>query len=331
MECVRKSLKKIEISSLVTDWSLTMWPLVGGEVGVADYLLLEDATAAGLASVAEVSDEGRVPELKLTNGADRPVLVLEGEELLGGKQNRTTNLTILAPPRTTIVIPVSCVEAGRWRATSPTAEVSQTVHMACGRAAKIASVSHSLRREGHARADQGRVWRDIGEVAHELRAPSPTGAMADIFVTHRERIEELAASFAPVDGQVGALFAVAGEPVGFDLFGHHSTLRAMLPKLARSYAIDAIRTGNGSGTAPDVRAARSLIDSAASAAVEVFPTVGLGAAVRLSAAGVVGGGLVHDEHVMHLAAFAIEDERQGRGGHAGGMASPSARRRGYRH
>ena len=172
MECVQKSLKRIEIGACVADGSLTMWPLLGGEVGAAGYLMLEEATAAGLASVAEVSDEGRVPELKLTNGGDRPVLVLEGEELLGGKQNRTTNLTILAPPRTTIIIPVSCVEAGRWRATSPTAKVSQTVHMACGRAAKVASVSRSLRHEGHARADQGRVWQDIGMVAHQLRAPS---------------------------------------------------------------------------------------------------------------------------------------------------------------
>jgi hypothetical protein len=40
--------------------------------------------------------------------------LLDGEELIGAKQNRALNLTILAPAKQVIVIPVSCVEAGRW-------------------------------------------------------------------------------------------------------------------------------------------------------------------------------------------------------------------------
>lgn len=331
MERLAKTLHELEIGGVTANESLAMWPLLGSEEGAVSYLLLDEAIQAGLASVTEISEAGRVPEMKLTNDADRPVLVLEGEELRGGKQNRTTNLTILAPPRTTIIIPVSCVESGRWHASNPVAEVSEIVHMARGRAAKAASVSWSLRHEGIACADQGRVWRDIDEAAQQLHAPSPTGAMSDIFATHRSRIGELVAGFRPVERQLGALFAVDGEPVGFDLFGHHSTLCEMLPKLARSYAIDALRTGTGTGAAAGAQAVRWLIDSAASATVEVFAAVGLGTTVRLSADGVVGGGLIHHERVIHLAAFAIEERRHERENNGRGMASPSARRRGYRH
>ena len=68
--------------------------------------------------VTEVSDGGRVPELQVVNDSPRYVLIVDGEELVGAKQNRIVNLTILVPPKTSLTIPVSCVEAGRWREVS---------------------------------------------------------------------------------------------------------------------------------------------------------------------------------------------------------------------
>jgi hypothetical protein len=38
-----------------------------------------------------------VPQLLFINDAMRPVLLLDGEELVGAKQNRVLNLTVLAP------------------------------------------------------------------------------------------------------------------------------------------------------------------------------------------------------------------------------------------
>ena len=65
--------------------------------GEPGYLLLDEAVRQGLARVTEVSAAGSVPELKLVNDADRPVLLLDGEELVGAKQNRIVNLSILVP------------------------------------------------------------------------------------------------------------------------------------------------------------------------------------------------------------------------------------------
>ena len=59
-----------------------------------------------------------MPELEAENRGDLPVLLVDGDQLVGAKQNRIINLTILVPPGKTIVIPVSCVEARRWRFTS---------------------------------------------------------------------------------------------------------------------------------------------------------------------------------------------------------------------
>ena len=94
--------------------NLTLYPLTRAATNEApDYLLLEDAIARGLARVTELTADGSVPELNFENGSDQPVLLLDGEELVGAKQNRVLNLTVLAPAKQSIVIPVSCVEAGR--------------------------------------------------------------------------------------------------------------------------------------------------------------------------------------------------------------------------
>ena len=51
-----------------------------------------------------------MPTLRVINGADRPVLLLDGEELVGAKQNRVLNTSVLVAKGARLDIPVSCVE-----------------------------------------------------------------------------------------------------------------------------------------------------------------------------------------------------------------------------
>ena len=108
------------------------------------------ARAAGSARVTEVHEAGRVPELKFDNDGERPVLLLDGEELAGAKQNRVLNLTILAPPKRSIVIPVSCVEAGRWEGAASQAlfRSSPQLMFHSARRAKTLSVSRAMATAG---------------------------------------------------------------------------------------------------------------------------------------------------------------------------------------
>ena len=57
---------------------------------------------------------GSVPDLLVENRGDVRVLFLEGEELIGAKQNRILNTSVLVAAHTKVKIPVSCVERGRW-------------------------------------------------------------------------------------------------------------------------------------------------------------------------------------------------------------------------
>src|SRR5215213_1159080 len=77
----------------------------------AAYVTLEEALALGF-RVTEVDAAGSVPELLAVNPLDADVLLYEGEELLGAKQNRILNVTVLAASRSETRIPVSCVEEG---------------------------------------------------------------------------------------------------------------------------------------------------------------------------------------------------------------------------
>lgn len=327
MTDVSSTFSDVTLYKPITYKQLTMFPMGAKADGALDYLTLDEALRGGLVHIGEVSRAGSVPELRFENSADLPVLIVDGEELVGAKQNRTANLTVLAPARSTIVLPVSCVEAGRWSHGKGAVVASERAHHSRGRASRVASVSQSMQSTGSRRSDQGRVWRDIDRVACRLEASSPTRAMAAVFDRHRSRIEDHVTALGAVDGQVGALFAIESEVVGFDLFDRHATLKALLPKLVRSYAVDALEVAVRETSPPDNGLAEAFLDAAAKAEVKTYPAVGLGSDIRLSAPGLAGGGLVIDDTLIHLAVFAVADERSNTGDGSRGMASVRTRRR----
>src|SRR5215212_2612942 len=97
--------------------NLTVFPLIAAGAGDLPYALLADAIAAGTLTITEVG-QGTVPALVATNRDERDVLVLDGEQLIGSRQNRMTNRSILLPAHGRTEIPVFCMEHGRWRFTS---------------------------------------------------------------------------------------------------------------------------------------------------------------------------------------------------------------------
>jgi hypothetical protein len=111
---IKDYLDTIQISNVQSHKNLSVFPLLSEYVVAFDYLTLDEALSQNLIEVVELDIDGSVPELKVVNKSDRMVLILDGEELVGAKQNRIVNTTILIPAKSTTVIPVSCVEQGRW-------------------------------------------------------------------------------------------------------------------------------------------------------------------------------------------------------------------------
>ena len=304
MDHVKTALSRLKLGEPATHRGLTVLPLTSELHQRFDYLLLEDALREDLVTIREISEGGSVPELKVENRADLPVLIVDGEELVGAKQNRVANLTMLIPARGTTIIPVSCVEAGRWRYRSPHFDVSDRVQNARGRAEKLDSVRRSIRERGSRRSDQGRVWDSIAEESASLDAESPTGAMGAMFERHRETLDDYVRVVKTGPEQVGALFIVGDRRYGLDLFDQPATLAAFLPKLVRSYAIDELG-GPGSKRKNSVNGeAQAFLDRIVAGTFDDHSAVGLGRDVGVVGERLVAGALVADATVVHLTAFA---------------------------
>jgi hypothetical protein len=303
MTTLKNTLEGLKVDKKETYENLTMFPLTAGTEPGLDYLTLGQALEAGLARVSEVSKGGSVPELRFANSAELPVLIVDGEELVGAKQNRVANLTVLTPAKTTIQIPVSCVEAGRWRYQRDDFIASEQAHFALGRAVKVGTVSAAMACGQAPRSDQGRIWSDIEAKAERMHAASPTRAMSAIYERHTSSVEQYVRAFPPSAGQIGAVFAIGDDIVGLDLFDRPSTFAALLPKLIRSYAVDALETANRDRPGPKRALARAFLDRAADAQTTSYPAIGLGTDIRLSAPGLVGGGLLRPKPRTAAAAW----------------------------
>lgn len=89
----------------------TVFPLTVSETNGRDYLTLDEAFRQGSVVIPE---SGRVPEIVVVVKGEKPVLIVEGEVIVGGWQNRTVNISLLLEAGKEHRIPVSCIEAGRW-------------------------------------------------------------------------------------------------------------------------------------------------------------------------------------------------------------------------
>src|SRR5918911_2537213 len=153
---------------------LKVTPVFIREEEALPFLEFEEALGRGLVEVTEVSEGGSVPNLFVKNRADRDVIMVDGELLVGAKQNRVVNTTIVVPAGATVEIPVTCVEQGRWGYTSRNFTSSRSHSTSSLRALKHRTVTDSLRSRGEYSSDQGSVWGSIRDKMHRMAAPSPT-------------------------------------------------------------------------------------------------------------------------------------------------------------
>ena len=303
MSNISSYISKFSVGSPVTHKALSVFPLQcdAGMPG-GSYQLLEEAMATGRFRISEVSESGTVPQLLATNDTSNPVFLLDGEELVGAKQNRVLNVSIMLAPESKTEIPVSCVEAGRWRAESDSFRAPGRVHFSRGRADKMRQVSESLRARGRAESDQSAIWDAISEKSARMRVGSPTSAMGAIYERRGDDLQSYLEAFDIRAGQVGAVYAIGRTIAGLDVFDSELTYAKLTRKLITSYALDAMED-DADGRGLETNEVTAFIKALASASSRRYPTAGLGENVRLEAPGLVGAVLEVDGSCIHLAAF----------------------------
>jgi hypothetical protein len=283
--------------------ALSVYPLTcHAKSRVANYLVLDEALATGRFRITEVSEGGAVPLLLAVNDAPSPVFLLDGEELVGAKQNRVVNLSLMVPPKSRTEIPVSCVEAGRWRADSRAFRSVDRAHFARGRARKMVQVSHALHMCEAAISNQSDIWDEISAKSSRMGVCSPTGAMAEIFESRRGDLRGYLDAIPTRPGQIGAVYTIGDAIAGLEVFDAATTFGKVAQKLLSSYAVDAIEYTDAAEV-PAVSSVQAFIDAVRSAPSKRFAVAGLGETVRFSTEGIVGAALEVEGDCVHLSAF----------------------------
>jgi hypothetical protein len=258
-----------------------------------EILTLDESRARGTLTITE-RGQATVPELIAENHGKAHVLLLAGEILIGGKQNRVLREDLLLPPRSgPRHIAVYCVEQGRWNEGRKDFDSRGSV------------VQPSVRSQVLGKAAQSRIWSGIAAASRGLHAPSATGSYQAIYEQPdvRAHLDRATRSFdlTAAPAAVGATVFVGPDLAAVDAFHSPGLFAREWPKLLRAYVLDAYRAAG----AWDESAARSRADGLLRAAARIEgrarPSVGVGRLFEFALDGRRGAALLFEGRAIHLA------------------------------
>lgn len=283
---------------------LTIRPVIAEGDFTLPFLTLEEALAKDAIEITEAHEAGSVPELLVKNKGDADVILIEGETLEGAKQNRMVNTTTIVPARSEIVLPVTCLERGRWSYRSRHFSAGGHVAYQSVRRSSHKSVSARLVNHDRADSDQSEVWNNIDQKIARFKIKSKTDAAADL---DSAMMKCVAASpegpvfekIKHVKNQVGFLAFIDDGFAGGDIFGSADLCGKQLEKLARGYLVDA---EDREISYPKIGEDEVLAEIARAEAAE-RASIGKGREMRFENGKIEGACKVVDDRVSHVTVF----------------------------
>jgi len=265
--------------------NLTIFPVVADRThDTRDFLTLDEGVRTGDVVVSEAGsvrplirgheryipgDGAEVNRLVLVNNSGRPLILLAGEIVTGGKQDRVVGKDRIVPPHSDpIDLSVFCVEPGRW-----VAEKSDfgSFHSQMAQP--------SVRRSAMADKDQEKVWAEVRSTQQSLstmasppaaRAIGGTSSYAGVMGNDevKRRVDDVA---LPIEqsyqglmrelrdrNAVGVVVAVNGRLIWADIFASTALLEKYWPKLIRSYAAESLTEGKNPER-PEIKEAQAYL------------------------------------------------------------------------
>lgn len=307
---VSKVFDRIKAGEPRTFGSLRVIPLGGPSRRKPAYRLYGPKLAKGVA-LTEMTEAGEVPNIRVENHLDVRVLLIDGQELVGARQNRIMNTDVLVGAHTKLGIPVSCVESGRWKYRTPAFSSGVHAHRSC-RASSSTRIYCALKaRLGHL-ADQPKVWQGVDELMYRLCTKSATFAVSDVYAQQKKKLAEIRSALGLPPRTIGFAVYHGDRFLGLDLFDRVSTLRRAWKSLLDSYAIDWLAFESDADDPPESPkrspSVEQLIESFGAAEWEQFETPGEGSHLRWESDDLTASTLVWQESgtALHLQAFPRE-------------------------
>lgn len=267
-----------------------------------DLMSLEIGLDMGLVEITELNEQGSVGEVKVTNNAVTPLLLLDGEEILGSKQNRIINTTIIIPAKSEKIIPVSCVEANRWDYNTRKFHYSNNMATSRVRRDKLNSINQSLRKTNRYISDQNKVWENISQTEMELGVNSTTSALHDTYIQRDNTIQEYKKAFKIQQQQNGLIVYINGELAGFEIIYNSTRYKQYHDKLLKSYIIDAISKQQEDYVEEYVKK-EDLINKIRKSKRETYESIGLGTDYRFEDEDIMGSMMLLENDIINASFF----------------------------
>ena len=232
-----KLVKDAKVGQPIHRNGISIFPLVYGGKRPNGAAIADESL-----QVSELDTGASVPELQVHNPGSTDLLIPAGRVLEGGRQTRTVNVSILVPAGATIIIPVSCVEAGRWSGGSSFRDskrmASRRMRMSKGR-----SVKSNIENYGTKNSNQGEVWNAISEELTTRHLTSDSSLFLDAAgsIENDQELSDLVSNLlgtGPAEGQTGVVVAYGDKIAGLELFTNPDDLRASWEALVNSIVFD---------------------------------------------------------------------------------------------
>lgn len=294
-------LERASVGRPITRGGVSLFPIyIHGGAGIDIAARPEDI---------QITEQGsaEVPTITVTNPGTRPTLLVEGETVTGGQQNRVLNVSVLVPGGATINVPVSCVEAGRWEGGRSQFQRGRTFAPRRVRRVKTATVNESIRLDDSKFSDQGAVWGTIDYELDRLNIHSDTRALhaSEILIEADVRLGEAVQQLievGPLPGQCGIVIGHGKRIVSVEVFATPELLAANWEALVRAAVLDAPQRVEGR---PSATRALRFVNRLATAEGTRSPGVGLGEEFHMRTNRLVGQALTLNGVVVHASAFAL--------------------------
>ncbi len=283
-----------------------------------NYISLHNAFNKKLIDISEISESGQVGQIKIINQSDSYVFIMDGDILKGAKQNRVLNTSVLLAPRSENLIPVSCVEQGRWGYNSNKFAPSDEIAYRKIREEKNQDIYYNQSSFKHF-ADQGKVWRNVDQCFDDLgvdRCIAPTSSHSDLFINKNQTFKNYINSFYPVQGANGLAYFLGKRLVGFEFFNRSDIYLEYFDKILKSIAIDVDRykriRPTYKETLSDFSISETLYNSASDfentiSRVDVCSGIALGEENRLVEYGKTYYRLSYEDYLIHDSLLSSND------------------------
>jgi len=210
-------------------------------IDIEDYITLDEAQKSKVIVITE-RESGSVPVVVIRNTGRKPIYIMAGEIIIGGKQDRMISFDVLIPSGKEVEVTVRCVEHGRWH--------GKSAEFKSGAAVGGKGVRSALQFK-----DQQDVWNEVSRACEKAEVTSSSGTYNAILSS--EEVERKIQSYLNAmekglndDDIVGMIMALNGEVICVDIFANPKFFSKVKEKLLKAYVLDAISTDITSKNTP---------------------------------------------------------------------------------